>query len=193
MNHQKQPDNQIPVPTREVITEQQVAACMTVLHHLQPYILGPALGKFAFPDEVPDRPDLDGGVAAAVSVAAMSVFSRLEKLFTDDARWDAGNSIDLIAQLIVTQKEQQTFLREQAAAARMIQLPHFQLKPELVHDGHNFFATWGDARRPGGQIIGMGATPAAALVDFDAAFERAPAEQLTLILDQTEKPPTQPE
>ncbi|NOS67026.1 MAG: hypothetical protein HOO67_01520 [Candidatus Peribacteraceae bacterium] len=175
------------LPTREVVTEQQVAACLAVLRELQPY----TLGQPQFTDVPADRPELDGGVKDSLSVALMSVLGRIERIMTDNARWDVSGTTEIFKQLVETQKAQQAFLREQAASAHLVQLPQFLLKPELMSDGTHFYAIWGNKDLPGGRIIGRGVTPTAALSDFDAAFNRAPAEQLQLILEQN--PPEESE
>ena len=184
MNPQK-PSHGVFVPTREFVTEQQIASCLAVLRELQPYVITfPAASWDGSPP--PERPELDGGIKASVSTTIMAVCDRLDRVMKEDARWDISGTTDLFKALAKTQEAQQEFLREQAASARIVQLPHYQLRPQLMHDGEQYFAVWGDLSLPGGRIIGAGRSPAAALEDFDAAFERAPAEQLQLILEQVE-------
>lgn len=179
------------LPTKEFATEQQISACLAVLRELQSYVHGPAPGFLV--ENPPDRPELDGGIKSAVSVAVMSVCDRIEKIMVDEARWSLDGTLDLFKELAATQKAQQEFLREQALSAHLIQLPSYLLKPELLSDGSQFYAIWGNRDLPGGRIVGRGKTPAAALHDFDDAFNRAPADQLQLILEQTQNPPPETE
>lgn len=179
------------LPTKEFATEQQISACLAVLRELQGYVHGPA--PILFSETLPERPELDGGVKSAVTVAVMSVCDRIEKIMREEARWSVDSTLDLFKELAATQKAQQKFLEEQAASAHLIQLPQYLLKPELMSDGDQFFAVWGNRNLPGGRIIGRGKTPAAALGDFDDAFNRAPADQLQLIFEQNQTPPSETE
>lgn len=174
------------IPTKEFITEQQVSACLSVLRELHGYVQGPAMNFFG--EAPPERPELDGGVKSSVAVAIISVCDRLEKIMGDESRWRVEETLSVFKEMTATQKAQQAFLHEQTAAAHSVQLPHYQLRPELMSDGELFFAVWGNKNLPGGRIVGRGKTPAEALADFDDAFDRTPSDQLNLILDQTQPP-----
>jgi hypothetical protein len=176
------------LPTKEFVTDQQVSACLSVLRELQPYAFGPPMHFFA--ENPPERPELDGGVKSAVQVAIMSVCDRLEKIMTDEKRWEVSGTTDIFKELAKTQKAQQAFLIEQAKSAHVVQLPHYLLRPEIMCDGSVFIAVWGNKDLPGGRIFGQGRTPNEALADFDEAFNRTPGEQIQLILEQNQPPPS---
>lgn len=183
--------SQKPLPqvlhTRELVTEQQVSACLAVLRELQPYVNGPVPSLFSN-EGVSQRPELDGGIQSAISVAVISVCDRIEQIMRDGKRWDVESTLEVFKEMAATQRAQQKFLEEQALSAHLIQLPQYLLKPELLTDGVHYFALWGNRDLPGGRIIGQGKTPAEALDDFDEAFNRTPSDQLQLILDQTTPP-----
>jgi hypothetical protein len=133
---------------------------------------------------------LSGEIKVAAITTTIKLLDRIDRIVSEEARWTINSTTDFYAELSKTQKAQQEFLAEQTRAAKSIQLPQYQLRPTLMRDNQFFFAVWGDGTKPGASIIGRGITAKEALADFDAAFERAPAEQLNLILEQENPPPT---
>lgn len=189
MKHNQQPQQQHPVlslQTKEDLNQQQMATLMMVMQNLQPFLLESRGSIF----EDPKRPELDGGAQAAAVSAFSKLCDRIEQMLDEKKRWKVDDFHDKlqksIMELHALQKE---FLTAQRDSALQIQRPSFQFKPEIfsMSEGGYFLAFWGDIKRPGYAIIGRGETPRAALKDFDEAFDRAPAEQLTVIAEDLER------
>jgi len=118
----------------------------------------------------------DGGAKCALDTTLIQACNRLDAMLGESSNWDNKAQDEMMRAITRTHELQHTFLSAQADAARSIQKPSFQLKPTLVSTGAEFLAIYGDPGVKGGAIIGSGATPEAALADFDAAFSR-PSEQ----------------
>lgn len=185
MSQPKTENGGLVIPSREFITEQQVHIVLHAINALQPFVLTP------IPEDGTTRPGSEGRIAADNTLVALC--SRLDKIMEEESRWSMSGTVDFYAELAKTQKIQQEFLVEQARAAKMVTLPHYLLRPTLARDSLNFYAIWGDASKEGASIIGIGKTPNEAMADFDAAFDKAPPEQLSIILENEKQTPTQPE
>jgi hypothetical protein len=159
---------QMIVPSREYITEQQVVIVLSAIREMYPGLMN---------EDCPKEARL------AAEATFMGLCDRLDKIVADEARWSMTGTASFHDELIETQKAQQEFLSTQTAAASIVLRPSYIHRPTLMRDETNFYAVWGDSTTPGGSIIGVGATPNAALADFDAAFDRAPKDQLNLILE----------
>lgn len=172
-------NNALAIPSREFITEQQATVILASIREV-----GIWMSKSE--DMIP------GEARAAAENTFIGLCDRLDKIITDDARWSMTDTTQFYEELIQTQKSQQEFFAAQTESTKIVQKPHFQLKPMLMRDDTKFYAVWGDSTKPGGAIIGVGATPSAALIDFDSAFERTPAEQVSIILEQDTTPTETP-
>lgn len=64
---------------------------------------------------------------------------------------------------------EQGVLNAQYNTEIMRQLPHVLMRPALIQDGNAWLAIYGDL--PTG-VVGAGSTPAEAMADFDAAWNR---------------------
>lgn len=158
------------VPSREFITDQHVGVLLASIREV-----GIWMAKSE--DMVP------GEARTAAENTFIGLCERLDKIVTEDSRWSMVATTNFYDELVETQKAQQEFLSTQTAAASLVLRPSYIHRPTLMRDETNFYAVWGDSTRAGASIIGVGATPNAALADFDAAFDRAPAAQLNLILE----------
>lgn len=165
------------LPTRESVTNFQVCTLLDILGGLQPFVL-------LQPRDMGDRaPELDGGVASSAAATFINATTVLDAILTDPERWTLGEVKSLHAALIKTQEAQQTFLAEQLRASAQVLRPSFVHQPTLFASGGRFIAVLGRVNIPGAYLVGEGATPAEALLDFDAAFGRTTEEQRQIIFE----------
>lgn len=174
------------IPTKEAVTEAQILPILATLQTLTPLLLRPH-------HEVEYPANADGGALTAVGLAVIKACARLEAIFEDSERYSFADTKKFFETLQQSQEAQLAFLQAQKLASDEVRRPSFQHRPTLaVHEG-GYVAYWGDVTVAGGAIIGMGKTPAEALLDFDRAFERTPAEQVFLIGQTADAPAAQPE
>lgn len=174
------------IPTKEAVTEAQILPILATLQTLTPLLLQPH-------QEVDYPPKADGGALAAVGCAVIKACARLEAIFEESARYSFADTQRFFETLQKSQEAQLEFLKAQKLASDEVRRPSFQHRPTLaIHDG-GYVAYWGDVTTAGGAIIGIGKTPAEALLDFDKAFERTPTEQVYLIGQLADAPAAQPE
>ena len=197
MNHANQPQQKPLVPDRQSVNAHQIDTLLTMLGMLQPFVLGtPArrgfFGAGAEPDESPAPPKLDSGVKLSVETTFIKLCLRLDAVLEDSKRWDLSGPDKLYTAMAKAYEAQEVFLRTQAESSAAVQRPSFQHRPGVYTLGTDFVALWGDPSVEGGYIAGRGPTPAAALLDFDAAFLRTPAEQVRLIADVMDAPVPEP-
>lgn len=166
------------VPSREFITDQHVGVLLSSIREV-----GIWMAKSE--DMVP------GEARTAAENTFIGLCERLDKIIAEESRWSLTGTTNFYDELVETQKAQQEFLSTQTAAASLVLRPSYIHRPTIMRDETHFYAIWGDNTISGGAIIGIGATPNEALADFDAAFDRAPKDQLNLVLE-TENP-TEPE
>lgn len=166
------------IPSREFIVEQQVAIVLAGVREMYPGLVN---------EDVPKEAKL------AAEATFIGLCDRLDRIIAEDSRWSMKATTEFYEELVQTQKAQQEFLHEQAESVKIVRRPSYIHRPTLMRDESLFYAVWGDSTVAGASIIGVGATPNAALADFDAAFDRAPKDQLNLILEtETETPKTPP-
>lgn len=160
------------VPSRESTNAFQVNTILAVIHNLEPFLVEPArdLGQ--------TRPELDGDAVCSASATFIKACDRLDQILADSTRWSMDAPNELYRALVATQVEQQAFIREQTAAAKIVQRPAFLLKPTLLVWEAGYLAFYGNPNNSDEVIAGRGPTPEAALADFDAAFARTPAQQV---------------
>lgn len=185
-------DNQqrVPVPVlpaREIVTEHQVNVLLAMMHHFQSYLLVPPSHYIADGESLPPR--LDGGAHAAAVSAFSAVCQKIEDLLAQKKRWNTNTHDQVYSGVLKLQQAHINLAKEQALAAQEIRKPSYCLKPNIrMVEGH-FIATWGDPSVTGGSIVGHGATPRAALEDFNSAFERTPQEMIQFISSLDNPPP----
>lgn len=171
--------NKLAVVQKDSIVQRQVSTLLDIVSTLRHN-----LDDGGTP--IPSKPELDGGVKAAMDTTIIQACSRLDEMLKHTDNWENRAQDDMMRAITKTHEAQQEFLKSQKEAADSISRPSFQMKPTLVSTGAEFLAVYGDPRIAGQAIIGRGETPEAALRDFDLAFKRAPKDQLIL---QTEKKP----
>jgi hypothetical protein len=171
------------IPSRDSSNTTQLSALLGIMQSLQNYLLLPPQE----PGHTP--PELDGGALAAASTTFIKTCAKIDELLEDKSRWSLEVQDALYAACIQTQEFQQKFIRTQTESAAILQRPSFQIKPMLVLVEGGYIAIHGDLTSDGA-VIGSGATPEAAMRDFDAAWNRRPVEQ-TKIIPVEETPPVE--
>lgn len=167
----------IAVPTPEGITNSQIVNVLGILHSLNPFLLH--ADAYREPGSTPvDHPKLDGEAFIAASATFIKCCSRLDDILADATRWNMEAHNSLFKSIEEVNMAQKKFLETQTTAAQQINRPSFQLKPKLALFEGSFVAYWGTLGDANGCIIGRGATPEKAMLDFDAAFQRSPDEQI---------------
>lgn len=182
--------NQPYFPLKEELTDRQIGPLLAVLRELAPFLLEPTRE----PGSTPTADKLDGGVESAAATTFIRACARLDVLIDDAPRWELKTHNTLIAEMVKTQKAQRRFIEVQRISSETLQAPHYLLRPTLAITGGRYVAYWGSLAEAGQAVVGQGDTPEEALLDFDDAFQRTPAEQIYLVAEKTgvklDKPPT---
>lgn len=173
-----------------MLVEQQVETCLSVMECLKGYLL-------LHSRDVDNQPALDGGAVSQGVATFLKACQRLDQILDTSSNWELDGHSAIQKSILDVHAAQKAFLEEQARSVAEVRRPSYQLRPTLVGLGADgFAAVWGDISRPGAALVGRGPTPKAALLDFDAAFERTTSEQLILIAEENgidlEKVPTPP-
>ncbi len=134
-----------------------------------------------------EKAALDGGVTASVEATLIQACNRLDSLLANPKNWGTADQDALFRAITRTHEAQQAFLASQKLSADEVRRPSFQLRPSLMRAETGFAAVYGDITDPSGHIVGVGATPEAALLDFDAAFQRVPAQQIQVSNEKSKK------
>lgn len=162
-----------PLPSREMVTNQQFQTVLDILGSLQPYLL---LTQREIESGIPK--ELDGGVNSAAATTFIKACDRLDTMLDDMSRWKLETN-DALYEAMTAHFQGATKAHEgQMKVFEDMQRPSRKLRPSLTTINFEFIAYWGDVTLPGGMILGRGKTPSEALLDFDNAFNRAAAEQL---------------
>lgn len=180
MKEHHQPINAL--PTRESTSQHQIFTLLEVTAALRPYLL-PSHDADS-PHKLP--PQLDGGAVAAAATTFIKTCACIDDLVDDKSRWGLDQHDALLKMVSGVMEQQKLFLMEQMLAAQSLRRPCFRFQPTLIQADNEFLAIFGDPFTPGAHIIGRGLTPNAALDDFDAAFSRVPAEQLSMLAEEPE-------
>lgn len=173
------------IPTKEAVTEAQILPILATLQ-----TLGPLLTRPHFDVEYPAK--ADGGAMTAIGLAVIAACGRLESIFAEAERYSFADTQKFFDTMQKSQEAQLEFLKAQKTAAEEVMRPSFQLKPTIGVHENQYFAYWGDPTIEGGSIVGTGRTIVDALLDFDAAFLRAPNEQVFKISASTDAPKIEP-
>jgi len=163
---------QVRVPTRERANEQQVRTVLAIVAQLNPYLLPPG--------STHDQPGytVEKNAERAASTTFTLAMNRLDEMLTNGDRWTATDGDSVVESIKATQTEIRKYYREQAATVADLRRPSRIFHPKFAKMGDIFSAFHASSDFPGGIIIGQGATPAEAMLDFDRAFNRIPVEQL---------------
>jgi hypothetical protein len=171
------------LPSRDSSNVTQLSALLATTQALQPYLILP-------PQELGTNPPpaLDGGTVAAAATTFIKVCAKIDELLEDKSRWNLETQDAFYDAVIQTQEQQQKFLKTQTAAAASVMRPSYQFRPTLFLTDGGYIAVHGDLTSSG-VVIGSGPTPEAALLDFDAAWQRRPDEQKVLVPVEETTPP----
>lgn len=161
------------VPSAEVLTDIQISSVLSVLNALQPYLL---LTHREIDSGM--KAELDGGVPCSAVATFAKACSRLDAMLDDPKRWDGSGASSLYDSIKAHYDSAVKVNEGQVRAVEELRRPSRRLQPKFTTIGTEFVAYWGDTEFPGGLLLGRGATPEAALLDFDAAFNKRTAEQL---------------
>lgn len=165
------------IPARELVTECQVQNLLAITIALQPYLLVENREWSG-----PPPPCLDGGAHAAAVSTFVVTCQKIEDLVIEPKRWDTGTHDLLYENIAKLQKAQIELFETQRRVTEALEKPSYSLKPQIrLIEGGKYIAYFGDLSTPGGAVIGSGDTPRKALNDFDAAWDRAPIEQLVAL------------
>jgi hypothetical protein len=173
------------VPTKEAVTESQILPILATLQTICPMLTKSI--------DIEYERDMDGGAASALAMVVIKACNLLGDIFDESSRYSVADTKLFFDTLQKSHEAQIEFLKSQKLASEEVLRPSFQLRPTIGVHENSYFAYWGDASTENGSIIGVGPTPAAALLDFDAAFHRAPNEQVFKISANVDAPPPQPE
>jgi hypothetical protein len=166
--------NATAIPSRDSSNVTQLSALLGITQALQPYLI-------VYPTEPGHSPpEKDGGIASAAETTFIKTCAKIDDLLEDKSRWSLETQDALYSACIETQEVQQKFIKTQTEAAASLMRPSFQVKPLLVLVEGGYIAVHGDLTSDGA-VIGSGATPEAAMLDFDAAWNRRLVEQTKII------------
>jgi len=171
------------IPSRDSSNVTQLSALLGITQALQPYLI--------LPPQEPGHaaPELDGGTVSAAATTFIKTCAKIDDLLEDKSRWSLETQDALYAACIQTQEIQQKFIQTQTESAASLTRPSFQIKPLLMLVEGGYIAVHGDLTSDD-VVIGSGLTPEAAMLDFDAAWNRRPVEQTKIIPveDETQAP-----
>lgn len=162
--------NKLPFPARDIVTSNQVSTLLQIagfaLHSLK--------SAPSFDDGV--TPELDGGCKTSAEALFISTCSKLDDLLADTDRWSFALQDSLEVKLQAMYEQNRLFLAEQTKAAAQLSLPSFTYKPTLVRlpITGEWVAHLGSLEDIDHSIVGIGATPAAAIESFNAIFTGDP-------------------
>jgi len=166
------------VPTREALTQVQLATLHQIIQVLQPFLMCPKPFFQLEEDFTPRK--IEGGVAASAAVTFNNVCLCIDSILEDKSRWDTSAHDQIYDAVTSAYKAQAEYLTAQAAALRVAARPAVQFHPTIANDGEQFICFYGDINRTGYAIIGLGKTPADAMQAFDDAFAKTSQEQIIM-------------
>lgn len=167
---------QIQIPPRELATHNQVATLLGLIGGLYPVLVSPIreLGK--------EEPAIDGGVVMAASQTFARACDRLDRIISDESRWQMGEQDALEAATQTMLQKNITFIETQTEASRSVTRPSFRYRPGLLRVEGGWAAILGDTSNLDNCVLGVGASPEAALEDFDKKFTgQLPPAVITLV------------
>lgn len=168
--------------TREELTAHQVSILINIVHTMRSVAFGSPIEESA--------PLKECQIAAENTL--IKTCERLEMIVEDGKRWSLDQHREAHSAIIAAHKKQEQLVQANLELIEMHKRPSVILKPIVATYMRKYFlAYFGKIEEPGMAIIGRGNTPAEALADFDAAFNRTPAQQFRIIsdmVDSTEQP-----
>lgn len=168
MKDNRLPHNQVPLPSRDFVTAQQVNILLGIIS-----TLGSHLNQPEFDEQNPHKGGrYDGGWKASAHVTLVNACEQLDKLLLAEDRWSISGQQILEVKAEQMMEANIAFLKAQTEASASLTSPAYQHRPNLIRisDG-NWVAILGDPKIPESCVIGVGETPAEALKSFDAAWQ----------------------
>jgi pyruvate/2-oxoacid:ferredoxin oxidoreductase beta subunit len=161
-----------PAQNREQVLVGQFNCLLGTLHHLKPFVLQDIREEVDDDDEnemLRDNPQLDGGIACAVTCTVMSVCDRISALCNEDKNWGLGAHAKVEKKTVELFNENLELLKLNEEMLHKTAAPHYTFKPGLgkTPDGR-FVAIYGDGKDA---IVGAGETLEAALADYDLQWK----------------------
>lgn len=165
MKNDQQRPQQMVIPSKEIATLNQVNILLGAAATCMNFI-----GTIARTGEDTDLPAIDGGAMMATEVTLVGIMDRLDRIVKDEGRWTVDGLKDLENATKDALAAQTVAALQAAQTQAFLRSPHIRTAPVLVRlpDGA-FAAVLGDPSDPA-SIIGTGASPAAALENFDEIF-----------------------
>lgn len=171
------------IQTREEITAHQVAILLNVVQTMR------AVALSGTPEE--NSPLKESQIAAESTL--IHTCERLQAIVDEKARWSLEQHRETHDAIVAAHKKQAELLQANLDLVEMHKRPSFILKPTIaVYANRYFLAFFGKLEEDGMAIIGRGRTPSEALLDFDLAFNRTPAQQFRIISEYQDAPPPEP-
>lgn len=170
------------IQSREELTAHQVGILLNIVHTMR---------AVAMPTGDDNAPKSEHTIAAENTL--IKACERIELLVEDNARWSLSQYNDTHKAILSAHKKQEQLMQANLELVEMHKRPSYQLKPTIATYANQYFlAFWGKLEEPGMVIVGRGPTPYLALLDFDRAFHRVPAEQFRIIADAMDAPSQEP-
>lgn len=166
------------IPARELVTNNQVSALLSIVNCLQPYLIHRYIISGTPEDDISPN-----HVQARAHSAAVSAFVRtcgtLENMLKQKRRWDTSTHDIVYKNARKIQEAHLELLQAQKEATAATKRPSRSLAIEIrVIEGGAIIAFFGDISKPGRAIIGQGRTPEEAMADFDRAFLLPASQQI---------------
>jgi hypothetical protein len=181
--------NQIPIPSRESITDLQVHTLLNIAGLLTNYLLGPGLRDSG---DAPRSSVVDGGVLMAAETTFVRVCNRLDLVLGDDERWSLKGRDTLENKMVEMYDAHKQFTEVQTNSAYLLGTPHARFRPSMARIEGGYAVFLGPMENP--LIVGVGENLADALYQFDQKFMgELPAEVMAFAnrrekeLDEHEK------
>jgi len=159
--------------SRESITALQIQTLMSALT-----VLGSLRYRAPVDPVTASAPELDGGVASAMDVSMIKICDRLDTLVAEPTRWDLKIQCEMEAQLQKIYATHLEALEAQKEAFEDSRAPHKQLKPNFFRlEGNKWAAVIGNISDQKNAIVGIGGTPAEAMLDMETKFYQGDKQQ----------------
>jgi hypothetical protein len=154
---------QIPLPSRESITQHQVSVLLSSIATLLPF--------FHISHDNEEGGAMDGGTRSSIQTSMIKLCGRLDKIVDDDARWSIDETKRLEQHLAELYTQNIKVLKLQQQQIYHLAKPHVRHSPGLykLEDG-TWAAILGDVNYLNNAIVGVGGCPAQALEAFDEVF-----------------------
>lgn len=181
MSQQNIPFKNVPMTARDSVTATQINNVLNVAAVLYPYLANP-------PDSDPlaVSAKTDGEARAAALVTFFRACDRLEKILDDDPRWELRTQDTLEKALEEMYRTNTAFFVAQTRAADAVSRPSFMYRPTLIRADGCWAAVLGNQDDLKNAVVGVGRTPEAAYVDFDAVFAGQTEAQMLYLDDENE-------